>query len=87
MVTDDELAANDLADSLAKRGVEHHRVMGSDVRRWNEAAEKVTRRAVWIGKATTRANDFAEFPFRDSEASTWRAAAATRKKGEQEERH
>ena len=35
---------------------------------------------MWIGIATAGANDFASFPFKDSEAARWRADAAQRAK-------
>ena len=43
-----------------------------------EHIERVRTRAMWIGIATAEANDFARFPFKDSEASRWRADAAQR---------
>ena len=39
-------------------------------------------RAKWIGIATHAANNSPHFPFRDSEASRWKAFAAQRKKAE-----
>ena len=74
------LQGNKLADELAKRGVEHHRVASSDVKVWKAKVEEVRSRAMWIGTATAEANDFASFPFKDSEASRWKADAAQRSK-------
>ena len=42
--------------------------------------EEVRCRARWIGIATAEANDFVSFPFKDSEASRWKADAAQRAK-------
>ena len=75
-----DLEGNKLADELAKRGVEYHRVTPSDVKVWRGQFERAKARAVWIGVATAEANDFASFPFKDSEASRWKADAAQRAK-------
>ena len=40
-VTSVDLAANDRADALAKKGVEFHRVLSSDVDRWVDLGERV----------------------------------------------
>ena len=42
--------------------------------------EQVENRAIWIGTIAVEANDFASFPFKDSEASRWKADAAQRAK-------
>ena len=59
-----DLEGNKLADELAKRGVEFHRVTTSDVKIWREHIERGRTRAMWIGIATAEANDFASFPSR-----------------------
>ena len=77
-----DLMAKNVADRLAKLGVEHHRVPQEEVRRWKKAVEAAKARAKWIGMATHAASNFPQFPFRDSEASRWKAVAAQRKKAE-----
>ena len=73
-----DIWANDVADRLAKLGVEVHRVPGEEVRRWRAAFIAAKARAKWIGIATQAAGNHSQFPFRDSEASRWRAVAAQR---------
>ena len=85
LVLPEELEANDLADQLAKRGAEFHRVAKSDVDAWAEAAEKMEKRAVLIAKATYLANNRPSFPQRDSEASRWKADAAARRRREKKQ--
>ena len=77
-----DVLANDLADRLAKLGAEHHRISQSEVGRWKKAFAAAKARAKWIGIATHAANNSTHFPFRDSEASRWKALAAQRKKAE-----
>ena len=60
--------------------MEGHRVARSDVERWKEAFLQVEERAIWIGVATQAANNHDDFPYRDSEASRWRADAKERAK-------
>ena len=81
LVDERDLEANKLSDELANRGVEFHSVARSDVKIWVEQMERVKARAIWIGTASVEANDFASFPFKDSEASRWKADAAQRAKG------
>ena len=52
------------------------------MKRWNAAFVAAKARAKWIGMATHAANNSSSFPFRDSEASRWRAVAAQRKRAE-----
>ena len=78
LVNERGLQGNKLADELAKRGVEFHRVASSDVKNWRAKIEEVKNRAMWMGTATVEANGFASFPFKDSEASRWKADAAQR---------
>ena len=51
---------------------------GEEVRRWKAAFEAVKAMAKWIGIATHAAGNHPQFPFRDSEASRWKAVAAQR---------
>ena len=76
MVEARDLWANDVADKLAKLGVEYHRVAPEEVKRWSAAQKAAKARAKWIGMVTYAANNVPTFPFRDSEASRWRAASA-----------
>ena len=82
LVTKVDVMGNDIADRLAKLGVEHHRVPQEVVRRWRKAFEAAKARAKWIGMATHAAGKQPFFPLRDSEASRWRAVAAQRKRAE-----
>ena len=68
LVTRRDVWANDVADKLAKLGVEYHRVPVEEVRRWKMAHDSANARAKWIGMATYAANNVPEYPFRDSEA-------------------
>ena len=63
LVLVEELAANDLADKLAKRGVEFHRVAPTDVKQWEAKAAIVEEGAIWAAKATVLANNSTRFPF------------------------
>ena len=78
LVTSIDLQGNDMADTLAKLGAELHRVTPSDVKIWRQAYEEIYRRARWIGIATQVANEHPEFPYKDSEASRWKADARER---------
>ena len=80
LVNVQDLEANGLAGFLAKKGVEHYRVHRSEVRAWVVQMERAKARAKWIGIASHAANELAEYPFKDSEASRWRADAAKRAK-------
>ena len=51
-----DLWANDVADKLAKLGVEYHRVSASDVKRWKAAQQAAKNRAEWVGLITHAAN-------------------------------
>ena len=64
-----------MADALAKQGAEQHRVPREEVMRWKEEYKVAWKRAKWIGIVTHAANNVPEYPYRDSEASQWRAAA------------
>ena len=80
LITLADWRANALADELAKRAVELHRVPASEVKIWKKEANKVEQRAVWLAQATALANNFTAFPYRDSEAARWRAMAAARRR-------
>jgi len=49
LVNRQDLEANGLADTLAKKGVEFHRVASVDVKVWAEQMERAKARARWIG--------------------------------------
>ena len=74
--------ANDVADKLAKLGVEYHRVPAEEVRRWKAEYKVAMARAKWVGMATHAAGNVPDFPFRDSEAARWKAVAAQRSRAE-----
>ena len=80
LVTARDIWANDVADKLAKQGVEVHRVPREEVSRWKATFRAAKARAKWVGIATQAAGNHAHFPFRDSEASRWKAVAAQRNK-------
>ena len=80
LVTKVDNSANDLADRLAKRAVEAHRVPQGEVQAWKTEMAKVKTRAKWIGVATFEANSSKVFPFTDSESSRWKADAARRRR-------
>lgn len=82
LVSAADIMANDVADKLATLGVEYHRVPQEEVRRWKLALNAAKARAKWIGMATHASNNHPLFPFRDSEASRWKAVAAQRKRME-----
>ena len=72
------LAANDIAgnaeaDRLAKLAVEQHRVDPVEIEMWRRLCEQTTATAKWIARATWAASNCEEAPFRDTEASQWRA--------------
>ena len=53
-------------------------VPATEVARWKNECKAAKDRAKWIGIATHAANNMPNYPFRDSEASRWRAMAAQR---------
>ena len=57
VVTAVDKQSNDLADGLAKEGVEFDRVLQSDLHRWEDQMARVKARAIWIGRATHDANN------------------------------
>ena len=63
------------ADRLAKLAVWQHRVDSGDVKLWERLCHETLATAKWIARATWAANNCEEPPFRDTEASQWRAAA------------
>ena len=75
-----DVAMNEWADTLAKKGVERHRVTPSVVNIWKAKMEQVKRRAKWIGVVTHNANSSKVYPFSDSESAKWKAVANLRKK-------
>ena len=84
-LTSKDVEMNDLADYLAKEGVEQHRVPPGVVRAWKEKEKQVEVRARWIGIVTYEANSSKAYPFRDSEAARWKADAAQRRRREAEQ--
>ena len=45
--------------------------------------KEIKKRAMWIGKATTLANNLPKFPFKDTEVARWKADKTKKTKGEQ----
>ena len=84
LVTARDVLANDVADRLAKLGAEFHRVSQMEVGRWKKAFAAAKARSKWIGMATHAAKNCVHFPFRDAEASRWKAMAAQRKRAERQ---
>ena len=73
LLTERDILGNAEADRLAKLSVEQHRVCQSEVKRWTQLCQQTTAMAKWIARATWAANNNEEAPFRDTEASQWRA--------------
>ena len=82
LVTEVDVTTNDLADRLAKKAVEAHRVPQGEVHAWKTEMAKVKTRAKWVGVATYEANSSKTFPFTDSESARWKADAARRRRDE-----
>ena len=80
LVEEVDVMANDLADKLAKRAVEKHRVPKRIRYEIMKHDELVTENAMWIARATMLANDHPGDPLRDTEASKARAAQAAAEK-------
>ena len=73
LLTEKDIAGNAEADRLAKLAVEQHRVDSGEVDHWRRLCEQTRATAMWIARATWAANNCEEPPFRDTEASQWRA--------------
>ena len=73
-----DIAANEEADVLAKRGVEEHQVpfrVRDEAKRCHEMAKQ---RAMWVARATVEANNLPNYPYSDSESSKQAAEEARR---------
>ena len=81
-ITAADIRGNAEADRLAKLAVMQHRVDSSEVKRWERLCNETLATAKWIARATWAASNCDEAPYRDTEASQWRAAAF--RKGERE---
>ena len=68
-----DIAGNSEADRLAKLAVEQHRVSPGEVEYWKRLCKQTMDTAMWLARATWAANNCEEAPFRDTEASQWRA--------------
>ena len=75
-----DVETNDLADRLAKRGVEEHRVPYRVRKEWERCLAEATARARWIARATHEANNMEAYPFSDFESSKKAAEEAKRKR-------
>ena len=73
-ITAADIRGNAEADRLAKLAVMQHRVDSSEVKRWERLCNETLATAKWIARATWAANNCGEAPYRDTEASQWRAA-------------
>ena len=79
-LTQQDIDANDLADRLAKRGIEDHRVPYRVRQEWLRCRETTMARAKWIARATYEANNLPAYPFSDSESSRKAAEEAKKKR-------
>jgi hypothetical protein len=73
LLTMQDIKGNAEADRLAKLAVQQHRVDPAEVLRWERLCNQTMGIAKWIARATWAANNCDEAPFRDTEASQWRA--------------
>ena len=80
-----DIESNDEADKPAKRGVEDHRVPYMVRQEWKRCYDEAKSRAMWIGRATSLANNLPTFPFSDSSSS--RAAAELARKARMQAKH
>ena len=80
LVEEVDVAANDMADKLAKKAVLAHRVPLRIRREVKKHDGLVIANAKWIARATMIANDQPGQPSRDTEASRARAAQAAAEK-------
>ena len=75
-----DIETNDMADRLAKRGVEDHRVPYRVRQEWQRCLKTATERAKWTARATREANNLPNFPYSDSESSRKAAEEARKRK-------
>ena len=87
LVTEVDRWANDVADLLAKQGVEHHKVPCEDVLRWNAAQTTAKQRARWVGIATYAANNMPSYPFPGLRGVAMESEGGSTCEGGQEEGH
>ena len=84
LLTKEDVKGNDGADSGAdsgaKEGGEEHRVPPAVVQEWYAAEKEGKKRAMWIGRAASLANNLPEFPFKDNEAARWKADRSKKEK-------
>ena len=80
LLTELDIAMNDVADKHAKRAVEQHRVPHRKRAEIKAHDEATIQNAMWIARATLLANEQEHPPHRDTEASRARAIAAARER-------
>ena len=80
LLTKVDVEGNAGADSGANEGVEEHRVPLAVVQECHEVEKGGNKRAMWIGKATTLANNLPESPFKDNGAARWKADRSKKEK-------
>lgn len=73
LITEWDIRGNAEADRLAKLAVRQHRVDPAEVKYWERLCNETLETAKWIARATWAASNCDEAPFRDTEASQWRA--------------
>ena len=64
---------------MAKLVVMQHRVDSPEVKLWDRLCNETLATAKWIARATWAASNCDDPPYRDTEASQWRAAAYRKK--------
>ena len=72
-ITEWDIKGNAEADRLAKLAVGQHRVARAEVQYWERLCKQTMETAKWIARATWAASNCEEAPYRDTEASQWRA--------------
>lgn len=83
LLTIGDIRGNDHADTLAKKGVQEHRVDKKYVQDWAKRKADAKAKAMWLAKVTEAANNMKTFPHRDAEGSRVKANdAATRRKAQ-----
>jgi hypothetical protein len=75
LLTAADIKGNAEADRLAKLAVRLHRVDAAEVKRWEAMCKHTLKLATWVARATGAASNCDDPPFRDTEASQWRAKA------------
>ena len=86
LLTQQDVDANDMADGFAKTTVEQHRVSAYEFEKWKSDEEEAWHLAKWADRAVNLARNVETFPFKDNEASRWKADRATKRRNGQQKR-